>query len=81
MERAGKGHETEAGGEHFVVDDAGVVVDEDGADGEGGDLGDEDSAEGVGDGGVDADEGEDGVEGFVFVELDLEGLHLVRITR
>ena len=56
------------------MNDAGVVVHEDSANGECGYFGDEDTAEGVCYGGVDADEGEDSVEGFVFVELDLEVL-------
>ncbi len=64
-------HQAEPVGEHFVLDDGGVVPDVDGLDGDGGDLGDEDAAEGVGDGGVDADEGEAAVELVVFVELDL----------
>lgn len=64
-------HQAEPVGEHFVLDDGGVVPDVDGLDGDGGDFGDEDAAEGVGDGGVDADEGEAAVELFVFVELDL----------
>ncbi len=41
-------------------------------DGESWDLSDHDSTEGIGDAGVDANEGEGGIEGVVFVELDLE---------
>lgn len=42
-------------GEDFVLDDGGVVVDEDVFDGKGGDFGEEDAAEGICDGGVDGD--------------------------
>lgn len=48
-------------GENFVLDDGGVVVDEDVFDSEGRDFGEEDAAEGVGDGGVNIDEGEGGL--------------------
>ncbi len=41
-------------------------------DGENWDLSDHDSTKSIGDAGVDADEGEGGIEGVVFVELDLE---------
>lgn len=61
-------------GEDFVLDDGGVVVDEDVFDGEGGDFGQKNAAEGVGEGGVDTDKGEGGVVGGVLVELDLEVL-------
>jgi hypothetical protein len=39
-------------GEHFVLDDGRVHVDEDIFDGEGGDFGEEDAAEGVGYAGI-----------------------------
>lgn len=71
---AGEGDEAEAVGEDFVLDDGGVVVDEDVFDGEGGDFGEEDTAEGVCDGGVETDEGEGGVVGGEFMEFDFEGL-------
>ena len=61
-------------GENFVLDDGGVIVDEDELDCEGGDLGEENTAEGVGKGGVDADEGEGGVMGVIFVDGDVEVL-------
>lgn len=60
--------------EDFVLDDGGVLVDEDVFDGEGGDFADEDAAEGVGDGGVYSSEGEGGVVRFRGVELDVEVL-------
>lgn len=59
---AGEGDQAQTVGQHLVLDDARIVVNEDGLDGEGGDLGDQDPPEGVGDGGVDADEGELRVE-------------------
>lgn len=71
---AGEGDEAESVGQDFVLDDRGVVIDEDGIDGEGGDLGDEDATEGVGYRGINADEGELGVELFVLVPLNLEAL-------
>ena len=45
----GERNETQAVGEYFILDDGGVVVYEDGFDGEGGYLGEEDATEGVGD--------------------------------
>lgn len=69
---AGEGDEAQAVGENLILDDRGVVPDEDVFDGEGGHVGDHDAAEGVGDGGVDADEGEGGFVGVVLVELDRE---------
>ena len=74
FEAAGEGDETQARGEHFVLDYGGVVVDEDVFDCEGGNFGDEDSAEGVGYGGVEGEEGEGGFVGEVLVELDCEVL-------
>ena len=67
-------------GEDFVLDDGGVVVDEDEFDGERGDFGDEDAAEGISEGGVDADEGERGVEGCIFMEVDVEVLSGKRVS-
>jgi hypothetical protein len=61
-------------GEDLVLDDGGVVVDEDVFDGEGGDLGEQDAAEGICDGGVEAGEGEGGVVRGVGVEGDVEVL-------
>ena len=62
------------------MNDGGVVVHENGLDGDGWDLGDENAAEGVRDGSVDADEGEGGVELAVMVEFDLEvALELFKI--
>ena len=72
FEAAGEGDETEARGEHFVLDYGGIVVDEDVFDCEGGDFGDEDPAEGIGYGGVKGEEGECGFVGRVLVELDSE---------
>jgi hypothetical protein len=66
-------------GKHFVLDNGGVLVDEDVFDGKSGDLSEEDAAEGIGDGGVDASEGEFGVVGFVAVELNVEVLELVLV--
>lgn len=71
---AGEGDEAEAVGEDFVLDDGGIVVNEDVFDGEGGDFGEEDAAEGVCNGGVDADQGEGSVVGGEFMEFDVEGL-------
>lgn len=59
-------------GENFILNDWGVVLDEDVFDGEGGYVGDYDVVEGVGDGGVDVDEGEGGFVGVVLVEFDWE---------
>ena len=73
--RATEGDQAEAVGEDFVLDDRGVVVDEDVFDGEGGDFGEQDAAEGVCDRGVDAGEGEGGVVGGVGVEVDVEVLY------
>lgn len=64
--------QAQAVGEHLVLDDRGVVVDEDILNGQRGDLGDEDAAEGVGERGVEADEGEGGVELVVLVKVDRE---------
>ena len=61
-------------GEDFILDDGGVLVDEDVFNSEGGDLGEQDAAEGIGDGGVDADEGERGIVRRVCVEADGESL-------
>lgn len=47
-------------------------MDKDGFNGQGWYFSDHNSAEGVGDAGVYTDEGEGGIEGVVFVELDLE---------
>lgn len=69
---AREGDQAEAVGEDLILDHGGVVVDVDGLDGEGGDLGDEDAAEGVGDGGVDANEGKGRLGGGQVVELDAE---------
>jgi hypothetical protein len=63
-------------GEHFVLDDGCILVDEDIFDGERGDFGEENTAESVGYRGVEAGEGEFGVIGGVLVELDVEGLDL-----
>ena len=62
------------------MDYRGVLYDEDGFDGEGGDLGEQNSAEGIGDRGVDVDEREGGIEGGVGVEADLEVLERIRNT-
>jgi hypothetical protein len=72
--RAAKRNETQAVGEHFVLDDGGVLVDEDIFDGEGGDFGEKDSAEGVCDRSVDAGERKGCIVGGVAVELDIEVL-------
>jgi hypothetical protein len=72
--RAAKRNETQAVGEHFVLDDGGVLVDEDIFDGEGGDFGEKDSAEGVCDRGVDAGKRKGCIVGGVAVELDIEVL-------
>jgi hypothetical protein len=72
--RALEGDKTQAVGEDLVLDDGGVVVDEDVFDGEGGDLGEKDAAESVCDGGVEAGEGEGGVVWRVGVEGDVEVL-------
>ena len=72
--RALQRDEAEAVGEDLVLDDGGVVVDEDVFDGEGGDLGEQDAAEGVCDGCVEAGEGEGGVVRGVGVEGDVEVL-------
>lgn len=69
---AGEGDEAQSMRQNLVLDDRRVVIDKDGLDGEGGDLGDHDTTEGVGDGGVDADEGELGLELVILVELNLE---------
>ena len=61
-------------GKDFVLDDGGIVVDENKFDGEGRDLSEKDAAEGIGDRCVNAYEGKGGVVGGVFVELDLEVL-------
>lgn len=61
-------------GEDFVLDDGGVLLDENVFDGEGGEFGEEDAAEGVGCAGVEAGEGEDGEVGGVFVEVDRDVL-------
>lgn len=61
-------------GKDFVLDDGGILVDEDILNGEGRYFGEQDSAEGVGDGGVDGDEGEGRVVGGVSVEVDVEVL-------
>lgn len=42
----------------LILNDGGVVLDEDGFDGEGGNLGDENATESVCERGIDADEGE-----------------------
>jgi hypothetical protein len=72
--RATERDQTQAVGEHFVLYDGGVLVDEDVFDGKSGDLGEEDAAEGIGDGGVYASEREGCVVGGVVVELDIEVL-------
>lgn len=61
-------------GEDLVLNDRGVVVDEDVFDGKGGDFGKENAAKGVGDGGIDADKREGSIEGLEFVKFDLKGL-------
>jgi hypothetical protein len=61
-------------GENFVLDDGGVLVNEDVFDCEGGDLGEEYAAECVCDRGIDACERERSVVGAVGVELDIEVL-------
>jgi hypothetical protein len=70
----------EAVGEDLVLDDGGVVVDEDVFDGKGGDFGEQDAAEGVCDRGVEAGEGEGGVVRGVGVEGDVEVLMLLEYT-
>jgi hypothetical protein len=74
FEIAGYGNETEAMGEHLVVEHGSVVLDEDVFHSEYGDFGDEDAAEGICEGGVEVDEGELGVVGVVFDEFDGEVL-------
>jgi hypothetical protein len=68
-------------GEHLVLDDGCVLVDEDVFDGERGDFGEEDAPESVGYRGVETGEGEFGVVGGVLVELDVEGLDLRSVHR
>jgi hypothetical protein len=63
-------------GEHFVLDDGCILVDENVFYGERRDFREENAAKGVGDGGVDASEGEFGVIGRVLVEGDVEVLDL-----
>lgn len=77
---AAQGNQAQAVGEHFVLDDGGVLVDEDIFNGKGGDFGEQDAAEGVCDRGVYAREGEGGVVGCgAGVELDVEVLVLLVI--
>jgi hypothetical protein len=63
-------------GEHFVLNDGGVLVDEDVFDCKRGDLGEEDSPESVCNGGVEAGEGEGSVMGLVCVKLYIEVLRI-----
>jgi hypothetical protein len=72
--RAAEGNQAQAMREHFVLDDGGVLVDEDVFDGESRDLGEENAAEGVGNRGVNAGERELGIVGLVRVEFDVEVL-------
>lgn len=60
--------------ENFVLNDRGVVVDEDELDGEGGHLRHENAAEGVCDRGIEADQGERCFEWVIAVEFDFEAL-------
>jgi hypothetical protein len=76
---ATKGDEAEAVGEHFVLDNGGVLVDENVFNGQGRNFSEEDAAESIGDGGVDASKREFGVVGFVAVELNVEVLELVLV--
>lgn len=74
---AAEGDEAEALGEDFVLDDGGVLGDEDVFDGECRHLGDENAAKGIGERGVDAGEGEGEVElGVLVVELDAGSLRV-----
>jgi hypothetical protein len=57
---------------HLVLDDGGVVGDEDVLDGYSGHVGKEHAPDGVCDRGIDPDERERGLVGIVAVELDLE---------
>jgi hypothetical protein len=66
-------------GEHFVLDDGSILVDEDIFDGECGYFREENAAKGVGDRGVDASEGEFGVMGRVLVEGNVEILKVVLV--
>jgi hypothetical protein len=54
-------------GEHFVLDDGGVLMEVDFLNRESGYFGEKDTAEGIGDGGVDANEREGEVEVGVLV--------------
>jgi hypothetical protein len=72
--RAAEGNQAQAMREHFVLDNGGVLVDEDVFDSESRDLGKENAAEGVGNRGVNAGERELGIVGLVRVEFDVEVL-------
>lgn len=67
-----EGNQTQTLCENLILDDRGVVVDENVFDGDAGHLGHENTTEGVGNGGVDSDEREGGFETLVAVEVDLE---------
>jgi len=72
--RASEGNETDTVTENLVLDDGGVVVDEDVFYGQSGDFGEHDTAVCVCDRGVDADEREDRVVLIILVEVHLESL-------
>lgn len=66
---AAQRYQAQAVGKHFVLDDGGVLEDEDVFDGEGGDFGDEDTAKGIGEGCVNTDEGESEIELAFFLRV------------
>lgn len=67
-----EGNQTQTLCENLILNDRGVVVDEDVFDGDAGHLSHENATEGIGNGGVDSDEREGGFESLVAVEVDLE---------
>jgi hypothetical protein len=58
-------------GQHFIVDDGGVIMNEHVLDGQGRDVGDENTPEGICDRGIYASKAEGAFERLVFVKDDL----------